>query len=412
MKKKKVNKKELVKSVLIIVLALGILILLGRILKYQNFENDYTDWIGIQEKENDYYTGKIQEGFAKAVEPESIIISTEGKSTCIFKSERRFEDTLTKMKNALNNAKTELMGEVTADEWVSYAGKGGIHLRFMYDLTEENIDEIGIRKDTFAKEAESFCEILVSVEDKVLLLGTRDGKGYKFIFEYEKFETLDDFNIENGTCEYRKGMGFGPVPVGEYKLQVLTPAVPSVYKDNLRIDKITESMENLLPVYGYDVTTVRRYSDYNNALIFADATSSIKFTYDGTVEYSAVNKENGVEVGLLSSARGVYSIVYKTLKTFGVNVEGDMGIRLTNIRTEGEEIWFSFEYTYNGITVIEETPAITAVVTNGRMTKLYMRVRGYNEKGGETAENKVSGNGNIHLIYKGETEKKGSWTEL
>ena len=61
MKKKKVNKKELVKSVLIIVLALGILILLGRILKYQNFENDYTDWIGIQEKENDYYTGKIQE---------------------------------------------------------------------------------------------------------------------------------------------------------------------------------------------------------------------------------------------------------------------------------------------------------------------------------------------------------------
>ena len=90
MKKKKVNKKELVKSVLIIVLALGILILLGRILKYQNFENDYTDWIGIQEKENDYYTGKIQEGFAKAVEPESIIISTEGKSTFIFKSERRF----------------------------------------------------------------------------------------------------------------------------------------------------------------------------------------------------------------------------------------------------------------------------------------------------------------------------------
>ena len=197
-----------------------------------------------------------------------------------------------------------------------------------------------------------------------------------------------------------------------YKLPELTPAVPSIYKENLRIDKITESMENLLPVYGYDVTTIRRYSDYNNALIFADNTSSIKFTSDGTVEYSSVNKENGVDVGLLSSVRGVYGVIYKTLKTFGLNIEGDTGVRLTNIRKESEEIWFSFEYTYNGITIMEETPAFTAVVSNGRMTRLVMRVRGYNEKGGESAKNITNGNGNIHLIYKGETEKRGLWTEL
>ena len=201
MREKKINRKELVKSAVIIVLALGILILLGRILKYQNYENDYADWIGIQEKENDYYAGRIQEGFEKAVEPESIIISTGGKSTCIFRDERRYEDTFIKMKNALNEGKTDFKGEITADEWVSIAGKGGIHLRFIYDLTEENIDEIGIRKDTFAKEVESFCEILVSAENKLLLLGTREGKGYKFSFDYGKIETLDDFNIEKGTCE-------------------------------------------------------------------------------------------------------------------------------------------------------------------------------------------------------------------
>ena len=87
--RKNVNKKELIKSVLILVLAFGNLFLLGRILSYQNFESDYTEWIGIQEKENDYYIGRIQESFEKAVERESIIISTGGRSVCIFKDESR-----------------------------------------------------------------------------------------------------------------------------------------------------------------------------------------------------------------------------------------------------------------------------------------------------------------------------------
>lgn len=175
---------------------------------------------------------------------------------------------------------------------------------------------------------------------------------------------------------------------------VLSPMIP-IYSDSFEVEAVSVNgtivnngifdesvIPELLPIFNMNPNSFRRYTEVDGTLVFVENNATLKISPKGFLEYNA--KDNGISLSTTNtSSYDTVATVADFVDKINIAVGSDNSMVLTSKLTEAELSQSNFnitlDYLANGRRVIIKPdniePAVTAVVTNNRLThyKQYMR---------------------------------------
>lgn len=216
--------------------------------------------------------------------------------------------------------------------------------------------------------------------------------------------------------------------------------VPWKYKNEINFTEATELTTKLIDIFGYNPNTIRQYSDMNEALVFVSDSGTVKAHPNGTIEYKALTKTEGLNLATVVQGKtgNVYSVtsglvetVRKIYSICADETEGrDYKIKLTSIPQKvslGDDMKFEMDYFVDGRRVeLAEGHAVEATVSGGMLTELKLQVRTIKKTEGKTemkslfeaidefcsehpGSNKIVNSNQIYSVTETEKEISAEW---
>lgn len=297
---------------------------------------------------NGEYTG--EKFYAKTVKPRRIVVNGGGAREVYLKESDFYnagigyvEDLLAKI-----SEQNVYLTEVSYDEWKNYFKAKSVYVDYGYCMNGNEFGRLlGLEGSTnvFSQSLDfSGFIITPNITTGTFTIctyneGTNKVSQYEFIGDVDNlfdfieettrqkqqnhafaFEINLDVMSASGE-EIERKVAFSPLSLLEISTDVRNEPVLSadkVFADSQDFEQFTEKVLN---VFGYTASSLRKTVQSDGTITFVENNATIKFFNDGTIEYNAVSKENGLSLskGISNSYQAVCDVLNGAGKIWNIS---------------------------------------------------------------------------------------------
>lgn len=113
-------------------------------------------------------------------------------------------------------------------------------------------------------------------------------------------DEINYFSFELNFDSEKQGMVTQPIIIDPDVLISITPKeLSSVYEENL-FDTISENEQlytSILSDFGYNTSSIRKYVESDNSVVFVENYGTLKFHSNGVLEFKSIDNTKGIELG-------------------------------------------------------------------------------------------------------------------
>lgn len=143
--------------------------------------------------------------------------------------------------------------------------------------------------------------------------------------------------------------------------------------------------ETVLPLFGYNPNTPKRYTEADDSQVFLDRKSSLRIASDGGVEYHSDNETNGLRLGDSTESYALLKELLNLAERIdrAAFTENGAQLYITSDLTDLSVV--TMDYVYGGRLVLpEEGHAVVAKLSAGQLIEYRQTLRNY-QKTAETS---------------------------
>ncbi len=183
--------------------------------------------------------------------------------------------------------------------------------------------------------------------------------------------------------EVERKVAFSPLSLLEISTDVRSEPILSANKVFADSQEFEEFTEKVLNVFGYTASSLRKTVQSDGTITFVENNATIKFFNDGTIEYSAVSKENGLSLskGISNSYQAVCDVLNGAGKIWNISRadNSDFDYHLSsNLKDNKENVYeVKIDSMYKGTVIHYSNVCENAVygkVEEGYITKLVVHL--------------------------------------
>lgn len=378
------------------------------------------DVISYFNKDDDVYTG--QQLYDKTMKPRRVVVNGGGAREVYLKESDYYNEAMQYVDVVMSEIKTKevQVDEISYEEWKNMFKTKSLFVDYGYEMDFENLNRMyGMSSSSGKfKQAVQFTGFIIvpnpsegSIDICMLNEGNNTVVRHSFSADVNSMYGF----IEKTTYQKQQNDTFA----FEINLDILTSAEDAVERkvafspltlltiplgnetnavlQNNGVFKNYEEFENFaekaLGIFGYTASSLRKNVKSDGTITFVENNATISFYYDGTIEYSAVSRENGLH--LSNGNVTAYQAVYDVLNVAGKLWE-ESGIDTKNLDyqlvsplydNENGKYTVKLDNMYKG-TVINysniTSNAVVAEVQEGYITNLIIHLSDVSENGQKT----------------------------
>ena len=241
-------------------------------------------------------------------------------------------------------------------------------------------------------ESETVYEHKFTCDGKKLLTFIEEQTYGKHQNDTFAFEINLDISSEQGEKVERK-VGLSPLSLLNISPQPLAGTqikTQGIFKNPAELEKFSEIT---LPVFGYSPSSLRKTVQNNGTIVYVENNATIKYHFDGTVEYNAVSKEKGMKKSnTTTDCNQAVNDVLKVIKELWTKseLESDfLNLHMDSplIDNKNNKYTVKFNNIFNGAVVNYQNGGnnvVSAEVEDGYITKFVMHFTNISETDAES----------------------------
>lgn len=368
------------------------------------------DIISFFNKGDEVYLG--EQLYDKTLKPRRVVVNGGGAREVYLKESEYYNQAMQYVDSLMSGIKSKTVNadSISYDEWKNLFKTKSLYVDYGYKMDSANLSKMYGMSSSDGKftQASGFSGFIIvpdTVTDTctICMLNETDNTVARFSFSadvtpfqsfieqstYQKQQN-DTFAFEinldiltSAEDEVERKVAFSPITL----LTILAENEKNEVLQNNGAFKNHEEFEafaeRTLNVFGYTASSLRKNVQSNGTISFIENNATIKFYYDGTIEYSAVSKESGLR--LSNGNASAYQAVHDVLNVAGTVWENS-GIDAKNLDyhlvsdlsdNSTGKYTVKIDNMYNGTAINYSTVtnnAVWAEVDEGYITKLVMHL--------------------------------------
>lgn len=318
----------------------------------------------------DEYTG--EEFYAKTVKPRRIVVNGGGAREVYLKESEYYNIGMNYIEVLLGEITEQNVEpeEISYDEWKNYFKAKSVYVDYGYFMNgnefgrlyglngSQNVFEDALNFSGFVivpnVATDTFVICTYNEADNVAScyeFGGNSDNLFSFIEETTNQKQQNhafafEINLDVKSAsdeEVERKVAFSPLALLEVTADVRTEPLLSANKIFEDYQEFEEFTEKVLNIFGYTASALRKTVQNDGTITFVENNATIKFFYDGTIEYSAVSKENGLRLSasapnsyqavcdVLNGAGKIWSISDTDNKEFDYHISSDLKDNKENV---------------------------------------------------------------------------------
>lgn len=378
------------------------------------------DIIVFFDKDNDEYIG--EQLYDKTMKPRRVVVNGGGAREVYLKESENYNEAIQYVDDILSglSSKNVTVDSIPYEEWKNLFKTKSLYVDYGYKMDSANLNKMYGMSSSSGKftQASGFSGFIVVPDTAtgrctVCMLNESNNTVTRYIFSADT-KILQSF-IEQTTYQKQQNDTFA----FEINLDVLTSAednverkvafspltlltIPTENETNAVLqnngafanyEKFEEFAERTLNVFGYTASSLRKNVKNDGTITFVENNATITFYYDGTIEYNAVSKENGLRLstGNTSAKQAVHDVLNiagRVWENSGIDAKNLDYHLVSDLSDNSESIYtVKLDNMYNGTTINYSTVtnnAVLAEVEEGYITKLVIHLSDITETGQST----------------------------
>ncbi|MBR2404676.1 MAG: hypothetical protein IKA95_03365, partial [Clostridia bacterium] len=393
-------KIERLKSILLILLVISSIVLtINKWFNEKLWPEGYNFFSDVKKHfaQNQSGTSSSFDPVEEILKPAKIILNNSGNHVLYTKSSEEYNNIYGEIKSALKLlAKSESI--ITSDEaeWNENLKRKSCY--FSYPIQYDSGYFFYQLSHKYSGSITTVCEFILSKDARVsniFYMYVRDasnGAVYKYRLNYES-DILDNFidnavSVSDGTDYYSFELNFDSeaessveehiVIDSDVLINISQKQITPVGEQNLFKDVASKPhvYDGILHSFGYNASTIRRYTEPDNSMVFVENYGTLKLHTDGIIDYKSLNSAQGVSL----NSDSVYECINSCI-TFVNDVTGALGFSdvlyyeiSSNIINAGSKSFvLNFDYYINDRMIVFSDDAhslnhaITVEVADGKI---------------------------------------------
>ena len=206
------------------------------------------------------------------------------------------------------------------------------------------------------------------------------------------FEINLDTTSEQGE-EVERMVGLSPLALLNISPQPVSGTQIKTQGIFKNADELERFSESTLPIFGYSPSSLRKTVQNNGTIVYVENNATIKYHFDGTVEYNAVSKEKGMKKSNTTpDCNQAVNDVLKVIKELWSKAELDndfLNLHLDSplIDNKNNKYTVKFNNIFNGVVVNYQNGGnnvVSAEVEDGYITKFVIHFTNISDTGSES----------------------------
>ena len=350
--------------------------------------------------------------YANATRPRRIIVNGGGAREVYITESESYDMALQISRSVLDSMRdsTVSVQNISYDQWQNLFKGKSLYLDFGFGVNASTLNNIyGMQTeqsnfDSFKKASgiiitpdavTNTCSIAVWDEEEDSVYEHKFSCDAISVLEFIEESTIG--KQQNDTFAFEINLDTSSTADGEVERKVgLTPlSLLSISSDMIKekqietrgifkdISDLEKFAEKALPAFGYNPSTLRKTVQNNGTVEFVENNATIKFGYDGTVEYNAVAKDRGMRISngapnAIQAVNDVLKVVRQLWQESGME-QTSMKLHLASELIDNKENNYvvSFENLHNGIVLNYpngSNRAVYARVEDGYITEFVIHL--------------------------------------
>ncbi len=379
------------------------------------------------DKDNRNITG--EQLYKKAMKPRRIIVNGGGAREVYLKESDYYNDAIQFIEVIMADLKeaSVTVSEITYDEWKNLFKTKSLYVDYGYIMDTDNINKLYGMTGSAEKfrqtsnfsgfilipdELTETCTICMLDETNNTVVEHKfssDVSGLVSFIEdctYQKQQNdafAFEINLDTSTVaedEVQRNVSFSPLALLTIPTEVEREFVLMTENIFESSDELEAFSERALSIFGHNASLLRKKVQNDGTIIFVENNATIKFYSDGTIEYSAVSRENGLKMS--DGSLGCYQAVCDVLNVAGLvwneaDIDaGNLDFQVVSdlVDKKSNKYTVKIDNVYNGIAINFQNTcnnAIVAEVEEGYITKFVIHLSQISEM------DKKKENGPVHL---------------
>ena len=315
-------KIERLKSILLVLLVISSIVL--TVNKWFN-EKLWPDGYNFFSDIKNYFSATHLGDTASAFQPEEvvlkpakIILNNSGNHVLYTKSSSEYNSLFAEIKSALDLLSTSTsFQEADADEWNDTLKRKSCYFAypveydsgyFIYQLSGNSAfdDVSSVREFILTSDTRISKVSYVYIKDEAT------DKVFKYRIDFEN-TALDDYidlvpSVSNGSDYYSFELNFDKEDENAVQkhliidpdvlININQTQIPKIVGYNLFSDIANQPnvYNSILQTFGYNTSTIRRYTEHDNSLVFVENYGTLKLHTSGIIDYKSLNTTKGVSL--------------------------------------------------------------------------------------------------------------------
>lgn len=350
--------------------------------------------------------------YADATRPRRIIVNGGGAREVYIVDSESYEAALQMSQGVMATMKDSSVNvqNISYEQWQNLFKGKSLYLDFGFDVNAATLNSMyGLQTEQSNFDSFKRASGIIITPDavtntcSVAVWDEEDDSVYEHKFSCDAMSVLEFIENstigkqQNDTFAFEINLDTSSTSDGEVERMVgLTPlSLLSISADMLEekqietrglfedISDLEKFAEKALPAFGYNPSTLRKTVQNNGTVEFVENNATIKFGYDGTVEYSAVSKDRGMKISdSVPSANQAVNDVLKVVRQLwqesGME-QASMNLHLASELIDNKENNYvvSFDNMHNGIVLnypSGSNHAVYARVEDGYITEFVIHL--------------------------------------
>ena len=378
------------------------------------------DIISYFDKEEEVYTG--QQLYNKTMKPRRVVVNGGGARVVYLKESDYYNEAMQYIDVIMSDIKSKevAVDEISYEEWKNLFKTKSLYVDYGYEMDFENLNRMYGMSTSSGKfrqatqftgfivvpnTTDGICEVCMLNESNNTVVrhsfSADVNDMYNFIEQstYQKHQN-DTFAFEinldiltSAEDAVERKVAFSPLTLLTIPMGTETNAVlqnNGVFKSYEEFESFAEKALN---IFGYTASSLRKNVRSDGTITFVENNATISFYYDGTIQYSAVSKENGLRFsnGNATSYQAVHDVLNVTGKVWaqsGMDTK-NLDYQLVSPLSDDKNRKYTvrLDNMYKGTTINYSnitSNAVVAEVEEGYITELVMHLSNITETGRKT----------------------------
>ena len=349
--------------------------------------------------------------YTKTMKPRRIIVNGGGAREVYLKESDYYNNAMQFVDMIMADLKKSdvTVSEITYDDWKNLFKTKSLYVDYGYTIDADNLNMLYGMTTSLGKFRQEYdfsgfiltpdtltnkCTICMFDERENIVTEykfTSDTSGLLEFIEdctYQKQQNdafAFEINLDTSTVandEVERNVSFSPLALLTIPTKIEKETVLNAQEIFETPQELETFAERALAIFGHNASSLRKTVKSDGTITFVENNATIKFYYDGTIEYNAVSKENGLKI---SNDTNCYQAVCDVLNVVGsVWQESDIDAKNLDfqlvsdlIDNKNNKYTVKIDNMYNGIAINFQNickNAIVAEVEEGYITKLIIHL--------------------------------------